>query len=100
MKAFRHIFTVQGNTRFPVDMLRYDGCFPATSEDASALNASIDDDPQVRSVTLYKVWERDWQPTRGRWQSFGWTVDSHCREVVADLSLPNRFPVDFRTRSN
>ena len=70
-------FTVVGNYPFPLDMLRYDGCYPASTEDATAISASIRGErdegmgfPRGHSVTLYS----NRAPTEGRWQSFLWHV--------------------------
>ena len=60
-------FTVQGSKDFPLDMLRYDACYPATSEDAINLAAK-----DSRKVTLISTMITD--PTAGRWNSFGWQV--------------------------
>lgn len=68
-------FTVEGCGDFPVDMLRYDCCFPATSDDAIQLTPR--DLASRRSVTLKKfVRYANSVPTEGRWKSFGWTVTS------------------------
>lgn len=69
------IFTVKGGGTFPFDMLRYDGCHPASSEDVS----SMLDDINGRRVRLHHVispGERvDAIPTKGRWASFAWAVE-------------------------
>ena len=76
---------------FPVDMLRYDGSFPATTEDAIEMARAINRewDPDVRSRMETKaIPERTIHlicvapvkgalygaPTRDRWASFGWKV--------------------------
>jgi hypothetical protein len=48
-------------------MLRYDACYPATSEDAINLAAK-----DSRKVTLISTVIAE--PTAGRWNSFGWQV--------------------------
>lgn len=73
-------FTVQGTGPFPIDMLRYDRCWPASEgSDSVALAATFDlrggglpyEAPyNTRSVCLIGL---D-QPTEGRWASFGWKV--------------------------
>lgn len=68
MKTFT--FTVSGSGPFPTDMLRYDTCWPASSEDAEKLLTR-----GRRSVTLRSSSEVG-KPTTGRWQSFGWWVTS------------------------
>ena len=66
-------FTVQGRMVFPVDMLRYDACWPYTTEDAIEIACSLDrvDPPEVRTVTLITSMNRI---AKGRWESFGWKV--------------------------
>ena len=75
MKLYK--FTVKGNGAFPVDMLRYDGCFPRTTEDAIKLCADSHDRLERREVTLIMpVDSKDRMPTTGRWNSFCWTVSN------------------------
>lgn len=73
-----YLIQVTGSDIFPVDMLRYDHCWPRNSNDAAEMAASLMhfDEPRKRTVTLASQ-----QPaTEARWRSFGWTVD-HCRKV-------------------
>ncbi len=58
-------FAVRGRGRFPVDMLRYDRCWPV--ENAN----NIIDHEGLREVTLVS---NERYITPGRWASFGWTV--------------------------
>jgi hypothetical protein len=63
-------FQVQGNGEFPVDMLRYDSCWPAReATDSIAISASHRAKVS-RTITLIGLRE----PTEGRWKSFGWKV--------------------------
>lgn len=59
-------FAALGRGHFPMDMLRYDACWPADSGSASNLGDPLDDD--LREVNLYSYRA----PTRERWRSFGW----------------------------
>lgn len=76
-----------GAAPFPIDMLRYDGCYPATEADSAAITRSffpIDmlgrDDQRGRHITLEKhSTRRRWEPTYGRWNSFLWHVDENDR---------------------
>ncbi|MCY4506533.1 MAG: hypothetical protein OXG35_06185 [Acidobacteria bacterium] len=64
-------FTVRGDTAFPSDMLRYDRCHPRTHDDVSAMMTT-----GTRTVNLRRYYQpggRD-EPTRERWESFGWRV--------------------------
>ena len=51
-RTYLHRYAVEGTGRFPIDMLRYDGSWPATEHRAP----------------------KDWLPTDARWRSFGWIV--------------------------
>lgn len=67
---------VEGRGIFPLDMLRYDNCFPARQEDVSLIEHNRDQ----RQIELASVRDRLWDATEGRWASFGWPVVS-CKEV-------------------
>lgn len=66
-------FIVEGDGRFPIDMLRYDACWPCEERDSHAIHASVDDHDHPRRAILLKTrWPS--APTVGRWQSHGWIV--------------------------
>jgi len=69
-------FKVTGGGDFPTDMLRYDRCFPRTSEDAANMKIGEFDRKTRRSVGLLTAWYRGGyhEPTIERWKSFGWEV--------------------------
>lgn len=58
-------FTVEGSGPFPIDMLRYDLCWPA--KEAHSYHLLITDDRRIVLKGL-KL------PTTRRWESFGWRV--------------------------
>ena len=66
-------FTVIGRGEFPMDMLRYDGCYPKSEKDTVTMQSD-----GLREVMLHKTlnWghSKIWSPTVGRWNSFGWAV--------------------------
>lgn len=65
------IFTVRGSGQFPVDMLRYDGCFPSSQDDVAFAFTQRDE----RSVTLVSYTSmKQTRVTPARWESFGWKV--------------------------
>ena len=69
-------FTVEGRGEFPLDMLRYDRCFPRTGVDVEMMERPPEVLNSPRCVTLVAL-ARDWifwQPTLDRWLSFGWRV--------------------------
>jgi hypothetical protein len=61
-----------GPMHFPIDMLRYDCSWPASSEDA----AKIQDNAEKRAPRGVEITlsTHMGEPEKGRWQSFGWTV--------------------------
>lgn len=74
-KMFETVVTVRGRGDFPIDMLRYDACFPKTAEDASAISGEgLGGILNERIVKLIRRSPSDGPPTAGRWSSFGWTV--------------------------
>ena len=76
MPAYITTFKVTGRFSFPVDMLRYDGAYPHSTEDGVKLSEAI----QLRQrepVTIELSaahFVKSWEPTVARWKSFGWDV--------------------------
>lgn len=68
-------FTVVGSGRFPIDMLRYDACWPASSTDSEAVQHSMahGTDRDVYTVRLTQAAGYH-APTDQRWASYGWIV--------------------------
>jgi len=74
-------FTVEGRLQFPLDMLRYDACYPSDSEDVHAIHATMDVKSRIEQssrgvpfrITLVTRYPG---PTKERWSSFGWRVVS------------------------
>lgn len=71
--AERTVFSVRGAFTFPVDMLRYDACYPAREVDAAAIARTFDRDAYAETI-----WLETYAPkiTTERWESFGWRVQS------------------------
>lgn len=65
---------VMGTGKFPIDMLRYDRCVPQTESDSHVIGH--EDDPEPRTVNLYRYSQVEAGVTVGRWKSFDWTVVS------------------------
>ena len=61
-----YIFRVEGKESFPMDMLRYDSCFPNSPHDVDMMRIDIDE----RIIELVS----NYPPTKARWESFGWNV--------------------------
>jgi hypothetical protein len=76
MSMWRIQYEVQGRMDFPLDMLRYDGSFPYSSEDVANIE-KVGNEERLTTRTVRLVHYADtkhWQPTAGRWQSFLWSV--------------------------
>lgn len=73
----QHLFAVEGSGIFPLDMLRYDECYPHNQEDVSKMEAERIGDKNLRAVTLVHYGDKWWTPTVARWSSFTWTVVDH-----------------------
>lgn len=72
----RYMFTVMGAGGFPMDMLRYDECFPHTGGDAEKFRGSR---TERREIVLCAYHEPGWEPEAMRWSSFGWPVKTTVR---------------------
>lgn len=65
------VFTVIGKFSFPIDMLRYDCCYPADQESViQIMNSQNIGTNNVFKVNLIS----DRSPTKNRWSSFLWKV--------------------------
>ena len=69
---YLHTYTVSGRGPVPMDMLRYDGAYPATSGDAARVVDLSNEPRTVRLVHAAPV--KSWRPEVARWSSFGWEV--------------------------
>ena len=67
-------FTASGSYPFPFDMLRYDGCFPSASEDATTLFRLEGGVSVSLRLKMYGNTKPQATPTSARWHSFGWQV--------------------------
>jgi len=74
MRTYIHEFIVEGTGHFPTDMLRYDGCYPATQEDVTKLDWEVHDGLKPRRITLRCRGAKESGPSVERWKSFGWPV--------------------------
>lgn len=69
------VFKVKGKGFFPIDMLRYDCCYPNNSEDVGRVRGFDDGIAGERIVELGRRVEKKTDlPTNDRWKSFGWQV--------------------------
>ena len=66
-----YTFVVSGYNSFPLDMLRYDKCWPQTPDGVD--NLTIDLASSILKAQTVKLCSH-FHPTVERWESFGWTV--------------------------
>jgi hypothetical protein len=81
-KFFDFKIVVEGRGPFPLDMLRYDRCYPRSEADANRAQ----DEERVTERRRIELTHREpgspdgrgrhWMPEIGRWESFGWPVIS------------------------
>ena len=84
MKRFKFTVTPKQNTypwHFPTDMLRYDRCYPTTTEGATDIAAicylrADDQAAQFIGTPTIELQSNDKVPTSKRWASMGWIVTS------------------------
>lgn len=73
---YRHTMLVKGSGHFPLDMLRYDCCFPADTDGVKALSNSWEDGEVEVLMVRYTKAKNDRAFTPARWQSFGWSCSA------------------------
>jgi hypothetical protein len=69
--------TVRGTVPFPLDMLRYDGCFPLSEGDSKLIENSIyyEDLNISRTIILLRPHGyKHWTPSYAKWKSYRWEV--------------------------
>jgi hypothetical protein len=77
---WKHFAKITGSTGFPIDMLRYDNCIPASEEDARIIERANDVyvapgetwTVQVKKFSELKT-HAYWTPQR--WRSFGCALE-------------------------
>jgi hypothetical protein len=76
MKSIHFVeFTVSGFGQFPIDMLRYDRCFPADERESGQIMNTF-----TRRIRTWEIRlsayasNKAWMPCKGRWESFGCQV--------------------------
>lgn len=72
-------FIVKGKGRFPIDMLRYDDCWPVTAVDSGMIEDSLTGEAWTSAIRKgYKVkltTNKRYGPTEERWNSFMFKVE-------------------------
>ena len=83
-----HIAEVRGSGAFPLDMLRYDACWPTHQEDVLNIGTTLGRNAKERTVsvstiTTHRITKDAIPFTEGRWRSFGWTL-TYKRAIRVD----------------
>lgn len=75
-KKIRFLICVHGSSDFPIDMLRYDCCWPRNESDSYLIQGGAYSEPKdARNVwLLHDADNKHWRPNVDRWKSFGWQV--------------------------
>lgn len=79
---FSQTFKVSGRFTFPVDMLRYDNCFPYMEKDSAEITKAMMVNVSSWEVTLQRFISYKDQPTIERWKSFGCKVSDIQTERI------------------
>lgn len=75
---YRHRIEVTGHGPFPIDMLRYDQCYPTDPQAVADITRQ-----DRRTVALSKMTSTRFSAfTPGRWASFGWKISDEEVEKV------------------
>jgi len=75
-------FTVTGDGYFPIDMLRYDQCFPVTQHDVELIRLRHHGTVEIR-LAQHHATEQN-RITNDRWESFGWfTLDIRSSKKIS-----------------
>ena len=82
-KQCQHIITITAKdvlVPFPIDMLRYDRCYPYTKDDSRKISEdmrTIDETGNLESITVSRADSEIWKPATERWKMYGWDVVKH-----------------------
>ncbi len=82
---YKQTFTVKGTFQFPIDMRRYDGCFPFDESDRGKIERAMDTGCDPWEVKLMRYETKNHLPTIDRWRSF-------CAEVVIESVETTKLP--------
>jgi len=82
-KQCQHVITLTAKNifvPFPIDMLRYDRCYPYSKDDSIKIRGdmrTIDETGNVESITVTKADHKIWKPAVEQWGLFGWIISKH-----------------------
>jgi hypothetical protein len=75
-RVYFDTFDVTGRGPFPLDMLRYDHCWPASQDAVSRIGASLSPqrEPAAEQTIRLRRWTNEPKASLNpRWHSYGWT---------------------------
>lgn len=87
----------RASATFPLDMLRYDSCYPASETDAHKIENSFSHSGEGKSakdlaITIVRAVTEPKRPfTVPRWESFGWSIDWTEERREGSVTLALRF---------
>lgn len=85
-KHEERFYTVRGAWPFPIDMLRYDCCYPATETESGKLTDLLERKTDAGVIELRLATRSERGPTHGRWDSHTWQV------IASHRSAYDRWP--------
>lgn len=74
-------FEVEGRGPFPVDMLRYDACWPVRENEDSFKGISLREPECYDGERVVRLRTIAPSLTEGRWRSFGWKIKTPLHAV-------------------
>ena len=78
MPRYTHEALITWTGHFPMDMLRYDGCCPATERDSAMMTVFLPETHMSRTARVRKIADNRIDGfTEARWVSFG------CKIIVS-----------------
>ncbi len=83
---------VSGSTPFPIDMFRYDCCYPVSEPGSGIIADTIADNGIQHGAVSVDLFLRCGVriPTVRRWESFGWAVDEAFNALGTSVPVEGR----------
>ena len=85
--VYKQIIAVEGSINFPIDMLRYDSCWPASESDSAEISKTFHRFPlpkeELVTIKLKRyTFSKNDLPEKDRWASFLWNVIDTQTELL------------------
>lgn len=97
--GYRHFAEITFSEAFPIDMLRYDSCYPVSETDSNEIINSLN--PMIDSRERKVLVARLWDSSQGAWSLSRWE-SYHCKveQVDAEYQYRRRDPMKtFQVRT-